>query len=297
MMPTPSAHGSRAAVVGAGTMGVGIVYSLARAGATTWVVEPARERAEQMTREVDDYITAGIERGKLDAAGGRAIVSAIHRVSAVDELPTGLDLIIESVPERLALKHEVLRAAEARSPRLLATNTSALSIDELATELARPERFLGMHFFNPVPSLALVEIVRGARTDDAAVTAALDIVAAIGKQPAIVNDSPGFATSRLDLCLALEAMRMVEEGVAEPEHIDRAVRLAYRHPVGPLELSDIVGLDVRLDIAEGLATALGPRFAPPALLVDKVARGELGRKSGQGFYIWAQGAPLTTADR
>lgn len=274
------------AVVGAGTMGVGIAYCFARAAGAVWVVEPSEGRAAAARDEIAGYVEAGVQRGKLTAEQGSAIVAGVRLVGAVDELPAGLAAIIESVPERLELKHEILRAAEARTPRLLATNTSALSIDALAAPLERPESFLGMHFFNPVPSLALVEVVSGARTAPPALDAALTLVAAIDKEPAVVRDSPGFATSRLDVCLALEAMRMLEEGVAEAEHIDRAVRLAYRHPVGPLYLSDIVGLDVRLDIAENLATALGPRFAPPRLLAEKVAAGELGRKTGRGFYDW-----------
>jgi 3-hydroxybutyryl-CoA dehydrogenase len=193
---------------------------------------------------------------------------------------------VETVPERLDLKRRVLAAVEATGPALLASNTSAISIDLLADGLARPERFCGMHFFNPVWSLPLVEVVRGERTADAAIEAARAAATSIGKESIVVRDVPGFATSRLDMSAALEAMRMVEDGVASAEDIDRAAVLAYRHPVGPLRLSDIVGLDVRLDIARTLAASHGPRFAPPQLLVDKVAAGELGQKSGRGFHEW-----------
>jgi len=197
-----------------------------------------------------------------------------------------MDLVIETVPEQLELKREVLRAAEALEPAILASNTSSLSIDELAIGLAQPDRFIGMHFFNPVWSFSLVELVRGSATDDASMSAALEVVESIGKQAAVVKDSPGFATSRLDLIAALEAIRMVEQGVGSPEDIDRAIQLAYRHPVGPLKLSDIVGLDVRLDIARRLSESLGERFSPPQLLIDMVKQGTLGEKTGQGFYSW-----------
>ena len=175
------------------------------------------------------------------------------------------------------------RGTRARADR---TNTSALSIDRLAGAVADPARFLGMHFFNPVWSIRLVEIVRGAHTSEHALQQARDFATQLGKESLVVRDVPGFATSRLDLAASLEAMRMLESGVASAEDIDRAATLAYHHPVGPLRLSDIVGLDVRLDIARTLEQAHGPRFAPPAILIEKVARGELGQKSGQGFFNW-----------
>ncbi|TFD62182.1 3-hydroxyacyl-CoA dehydrogenase family protein [Cryobacterium suzukii] len=281
-----SGHQPRAAVIGGGTMGAGIAYTLAVASHEVWVVEPSLERVDQLTREIEAVAAAGVERGKLQTKDMQRIARDIHHVTRIADLPLGLDVIIETVPERQELKLEVLREAESRNPLLLGSNTSALSITELAVGLDRPEAFLGMHFFNPVWSLALVEVVRGKQTSADTVEAALAIVKAIGKQSAVVNDSPGFATSRLDVCLALEAIRMLEEGVAEAADIDRAAELAYRHPVGPLRLSDIVGLDVRLDIARGLTEKLGPRFTPPALLIAKVEAGELGKKTGKGFYDW-----------
>ena len=274
------------AVVGGGTMGVGIAYVFAQSGAATWLVEPSAERTETLLGELDAAAQDGERRGRLTATSRQALLGRIRCVPAVSDLPPGLALIVESVPERLELKRSVLAECEDRVPSLLASNTSSLSINELASELSRPADFLGMHFFNPVWSLPLVEIVRGAATEDEAVAAAVEHSESIGKKVAVVNDSPGFATSRLDLIAGLEAMRMVQDGVAGAEDIDRAVTLAYRHPVGPLWLSDLVGLDVRLDIARQLATALGPRFEPPQILIDKVAAGQLGRKSGQGFYSW-----------
>jgi 3-hydroxybutyryl-CoA dehydrogenase len=197
-------------------------------------------------------------------------------------------LAIETVPERLELKLDVLARIAARGPRLIASNTSAMSIDRLASALPDPAAFLGMHFFNPVWSLPLVELIRGEKTSQAALDQARDFVAWLGKQSLTVRDVPGFATSRLDLIASLEAMRMLESGVASAEDIDRAAVLAYRHPVGPLRLSDIVGLDVRLDIARTLEAAHGERFAPPQILIDMVGEGKLGAKSGQGFFAWPE---------
>ena len=274
------------AVVGGGTMGVGIVYVFAAAGVRTHLVEPDPARADAVRRELATAAARGAERGRLDAARAETLAEDVAVTVDVADLPVGLDLVVETVPEDLDLKRRVLAAAEARGPALLASNTSSLSIDDLAAGLSRPERFLGMHFFNPVWSLPLVEVIRGARTTEATLAAALDAVTLIGKESAVIADAPGFATSRLDLVAALEAVRMLEEGVGAAEDIDRAVQLAYRHPVGPLRLSDIVGLDVRLHIARVLADSLGPRFTPPQLLVDKVAAGELGRKSGRGFFDW-----------
>ena len=278
----------RGAVVGGGTMGVGIAYVMAVAGVETTVVEPDPGRAGALLAEIEDALANGIQRGKLDEASAAAARSALTVVGGLDALPTGLDVVVESVPERADVKHAVLAAIEARAPRLLASNTSSMSIDALAAPLERPEAFLGLHFFNPVWSLALVEVVRGSATSEETLAIALELVTTIGKQSAVVNDSPGFATSRLDLILAMESMRMVEEGVASAEDIDRAVRLAYRHPVGPLTLSDIVGLDVRLDISRQLEASLGERFAAPQLLVDLVEQGRLGKKSGHGFFEWPE---------
>jgi 3-hydroxybutyryl-CoA dehydrogenase len=181
----------------------------------------------------------------------------------------------------------VLGAIERVAPRaVVATNTSSLSIGELAAALSDPKRFIGLHFFNPVPVSDLVEVVVGTHTDPAVVEQAQGWVASLGKTAITVKDSPGFASSRLGVGLALEAMRMLDEGVASAEDIDTAMTLGYRHPVGPLKTTDIVGLDVRLAIAEYLERELGPRFAPPQILRDKVAAGQLGRKSGEGFYKW-----------
>lgn len=273
-------------VVGGGTMGVGIAYVFALHGSEVTLVESDSARAQALDIELAQAADGGVARGRLTADEAAALRVRITTVSTVGELPTGLDIAIETVPERLDLKHAVLRDVEASAPRLLASNTSSLSIDTLASPLQRPERFLGMHFFNPVWSIGLVEVVHGAATGEVARASALAIAQAIGKTTIEVRDAPGFATSRLDVAYALEAMRMVQDGVAGPADIDRGVELAYRHPTGPLRLSDMVGLDVRLDIARHLERELGPRFAPPSILEEKVAAGHLGVKSGQGFYDW-----------
>lgn len=274
------------AVVGGGTMGTGIVYTTALAGAQVWVVEPDNERAATMRKNIDDAAAGGVSRGKLDSERAAALKGRIRRLAAVTELPEGLDLVVETVPERLELKHRVLAAIAQKYPDIIASNTSALSIDKLAEVVPFPERFLGMHFFNPVWSIRLVELVRGRETSEATLMAAREFARQLGKESLTVIDVPGFATSRLDLIASLEAMRMLESGVASAADIDLAAVLAYQHPVGPLRLSDIVGLDVRLDIARTLEAAHGPRFSPPQILIDMVMRGELGQKSGQGFFTW-----------
>ncbi len=280
------------AVVGAGTMGLGIAYVFSMAGFQTHLVEPDPDRVRNAVDAMRKAGDEAVRRGKVAAETVSERLASIRPVSAVSDLPMALDLVIESVPERHEIKHAVLREIDQRAPRLIATNTSSLSIDDLSASVGDAARFLGMHFFNPVWSLMLVEIIRGKATSDAAVDQAKAFSEAIGKKTAVVADHPGFATSRLDLVLALEAIRMVQDGVSTPEDIDRAVTTAYRHPMGPLRLSDLVGLDVRLDIARHLEQALGPHFAPPKLLQDMVARGHLGRKSGQGFYDWSDSSAL-----
>ncbi|GAC1601546.1 MAG: 3-hydroxyacyl-CoA dehydrogenase family protein [Acidimicrobiales bacterium] len=277
---------SAIAVIGAGTMGVGIAYVFAATGATVHVVEPDEGRSAGLHVRVAGAAAEAVRRGKLDEGGARSLAERIVAVPSVGDLPNGLALIVESVPEDVELKGRVLLAAEARSPAILATNTSSISIDELAAGLARPEAFLGLHFFNPVWSIRLVEVINGQHTSSTTLAAARSLIEGLGKESIVVRDVPGFATSRLDLISALEAMRMLEDGVASAEDIDRAAVLAYRHPIGPLRLSDVVGLDVRLDIARSLMSRYGERYAPPEILVKKVASGDLGEKSGRGFFDW-----------
>ncbi len=271
-------------------MGTGIAYVFAQAGYATTVVEPDDARTKAMAAELRAAADGAVQRSKLDSDGADALLARIQRVASIDALASGLDLIVETVPERFELKAEVLAALSATAPLLLATNTSSISIDRLAAAVITPDRFVGMHFFNPVWSLPLVEIIRGTATSDAAIMQAERIVTVIAKQSIVVADIPGFATSRLDLIASLEAMRMLEDGVASAADIDRAAELAYRHPVGPLKLSDIVGLDVRLDIARQLESVYGERYRPPKILIEYVAAGRLGRKSGKGFHDWPTGS-------
>ena len=276
------------AVVGGGTMGVGIAYVYAAAGWNVTVVEPDDTRGRLLQQTLADVAQAGAKRGKLSPAQVDHVSGGVLRVSAPAELPPGLDLVVETVPERLALKQQVLAQIDARAPRVIASNTSSMSIDELAGAVRDPSTFLGMHFFNPVWSLQMVELIRGKHTSAQTLELARRFAEATGKTTITVRDVPGFATSRLDLIASLEAMRMLQDGVASAEDIDRAMVIAYRHPIGPLRLSDVVGLDVRLDIARQLSAALGERYAPPRILEEMVARGELGQKSGKGFFEWLQ---------
>ncbi|SNY48853.1 3-hydroxyacyl-CoA dehydrogenase family protein [Paractinoplanes atraurantiacus] len=274
-------------VVGGGRMGAGITQVFAVAGAMVRLVErdPAAAAAAR------DRVAAGLRRASekgLLTEPADAVLERLLIVDDVSALGGDTELVVEAVPEDAALKVRVLAAAEKAvgDQAVLASNTSSLSIAGLADGLDRPERFLGMHFFNPVPGSKLVEVVLGPSTSDAVRDATRSWVAGIGKTEVVVRDSPGFATSRLGVLLGLEAIRMLEEGVADAASIDRAMELGYRHPMGPLRSTDLVGLDVRLAIAEHLRRELGERFAPPRLLRDKVAAGELGRKSGQGFFKW-----------
>lgn len=266
-------------VFGGGRMGAGIAHAFATAGARVIVIENTDDTVTAARQRIDASIEKSQSKG-IDVPG----------TVVVDRDPTLLDealLVVEAVPEIVELKQEVLAAVAKHAPAAsIGTNTSALSIDELAAALPRPQALIGLHFFNPVPVSELVEVVVGTHTDPKLVEVAKEWVTALGKTAITVKDSPGFASSRLGVALALEAMRMVEDGVASAEDIDRAMTLGYRHPAGPLQTTDIVGLDVRLGIAEHLAAEIGERFTPPQILKDKVAAGELGRKTGQGFYTW-----------
>ncbi|RMH01010.1 MAG: 3-hydroxyacyl-CoA dehydrogenase family protein [Planctomycetota bacterium] len=277
-----------AAVLGAGTMGHGIAQVCAQAGFQVRLYDVAEEPLARGLAGIERMLGKAVEKGKLPAGEAAAVRARICGVTDLAEACAGCDLVIEAVPEREELKREVLAAAEtAAGPEaLLATNTSSLPVSRIAEALARPERFLGLHFFNPVPVMVLLEIVTGERTAPATVACARALAARLGKEAIVVRDAPGFASSRLGLALGLEAIRMVEEEVASPADIDRAMELGYRHPMGPLRLTDLVGLDVRLGIAEHLARTLGPRFEPPELLRRMVAEGLLGKKAGRGFYDW-----------
>ena len=273
-------------VVGGGRMGAGIAHAFLLAGASVTVLERDADAAAHALESLTTAIDTSIARGTTTEPRDELLARATSTDTA--EALAEAFLVVEAVPEDLALKTGVLERVErvVGADAWLASNTSSLSIAQLSECLERPERLCGLHFFNPVPSSTLVEIVRGPRSAPELIALAQRWTAAIGKTPVIVNDSPGFASSRLGVAVALEAMRMLEEGVASAEDIDAAMVLGYRFPVGPLRLTDMVGLDVRLGIAEYLHGTLGDRFAPPALLRTMVADGRLGRKSGEGFFVW-----------
>ncbi len=279
------------AVIGAGTMGHGIAQVAAQAGYTVRLADAVPGAAAKGLERIRRNLDGAVERGKATAAERDAALARVETLDDAIRAARGADLVVEAAPEDLDLKRDLFGRLDGvvSEGALLATNTSSLSVAAIADATRRPERVLGMHFFNPVHLMKLVEVVRHPRTSAAAVDAAVAVARRLGKEPIVVKDSPGFASSRLGIALGLEAMRMVEEGVASPEDIDRAMTLGYNHPVGPLRLTDMVGLDVRLAIARYLHRTLGDeRFAPPGILERMVGEGKLGKKSGQGFYPWSE---------
>ncbi len=281
-----SAIPAKVAVIGGGQMGSGIARTYAIAGAEVSIVERGTAAADIAEKRLSDAVQKDAKREKLDDPD--ELLSRLNVIPELADLPAGTELVIEAVPEVAETKVEVLSGAErfVDAEAVLASNTSSLSVAGLSAALRHPERFLGMHYFNPVPASKLVELVAGPSTTEAVIGRARGWVRVLGKTDLLVRDSPGFATSRLGVLLGLEAIRMLAEGIADAASVDSAMELGYRHPMGPLRSTDLVGLDVRLAIAEHLHATLGERFAPPQLLRDKVARGELGRKTGRGFFNW-----------
>jgi 3-hydroxybutyryl-CoA dehydrogenase len=278
----------RVAVVGAGTMGHGIAQVAARAGWDVALYDVEDRFVDKGLARIRDNLEVGVSRQKLTADARDAALARLRGTTSLDDAVGGAELVIEAIPEDLAAKRALFERLDALAPphAVLASNTSSLPVGAIASAASRPERVVGMHFFNPVHIMKLVEIVRHDGAAPEAVETARAAGAAMGKDPIVVRDVAGFASSRLGVLLGLEAIRMVEEGVASAADIDKAMKLGYGHPMGPLELGDHVGLDVRLAISEHLARELGPRFEPPALLRRMVAEGKLGKKSGQGFYPW-----------
>lgn len=278
------------AVLGAGTMGHGIAQVCALAGYATHLFDVDARAVEAGLAKIEVNLQAGVAKGKLDADARQRALDHLRGASDLGKACAGAQLVIEAVPERIELKHDVLgRAAAAAGPAaILGTNTSSLSIARIAAGVPHPERVIGTHFFNPVHIMKLLEVVVADTTAPDVLASVLDFGARIHKECITIKDSPGFATSRLGLVIGLEAIRMLEQGVGSAEDIDKAMTLGYGFPMGPLRLTDLVGLDVRLSIAEYLSTALpdGGHFRPPQLLRDLVAQGKLGKKSGQGFYTW-----------
>jgi 3-hydroxybutyryl-CoA dehydrogenase len=287
-------------VLGAGTMGHGIAQVSAMAGHTVVMRDVEESYVAEGLDAIESNLQGGVERDKVTP---EEMAETLDRLSGTTSLSAALadtdpDLVVEAVPEDLELKQETLREVEGliAPDTVVASNTSSLSVTEITSALDDPERGIGLHFFNPVHLMALVEIVVAEHTSEATVAFAHEFVADVGKTAVEVVDSPGFASSRLGVALGCEAMRMVEAGVASPGDIDTAMELGYNHPMGPIELTDVVGLDVRLDVLEYLREELGERFRPPQVLKRKVRAGNLGKKSGEGFYVWADGEPVRESD-
>lgn len=280
-----------AVVVGAGTMGHGIAQVLCQAGHPTTLVDLNAEVLAAGQKKIEENLALGVKKGKVTETARDAALARLSTSTSTSVLSSA-QLFVEAIPERMELKKQLFAEADRLMPEgaLLASNTSSLSITEIAAATKRPERVVGLHFFNPVHIMKLLEIVRGPLTSSDTVEEALALATRLGKTAIVVNDAPGFATSRLGICLGNEAMRMLEEGVASAGDIDQAMKLGYGHPMGPLALSDLVGLDVRCAISEGLFAELGTDgFRPPRLLKRLVKLGHLGKKSGRGFYVWENG--------
>ena len=279
----------RVSILGAGTMGYGIAHVCAAAGIQTVLYDIDLATVEAGVDRIRANLDKGVSLEKLTPEERDATLSRIRLSSELTYTLKDTPLVIEAIPESVEIKLNLFRLVEERVGKdtIFATNTSSLSISRLAGDLGSPERFVGVHFFNPVHIMELVEVVTGDQTSEETARLAVEFARSIGKEPIVVKDSPGFASSRLGIVLDLEAIRMVEAGVASPADIDKAMMLGYRHPMGPLKLTDLVGLDVRLDIAQYLHRTLeSEAFRPPDLLKSMVAEGKLGKKTGEGFYRW-----------
>ncbi len=282
----------RVAVIGAGTMGSGIAQLCAQTGWETRLFDSLPEGLDAGMARIDAFWNEGIQRGKTTAEQKSEWSGNLGATASLADAVADVDLVIEAVPEILELKLEVFSDLDELAPpdAILGTNTSGLGVSGIANATNRPEKVIGMHFFNPVPIMQLLELVRHAGVSDDTVSTAWAIGEAMGKTPILVNDVPGFATSRLGVVLGNEAIRMLADGVASASDIDTAMRLGYRHPMGPLELSDLVGLDVRHDILNSLADAFDDeRYRPHPMLTELVDAGDLGKKTGQGIYDWGSG--------
>ena len=277
------------AVLGAGTMGAGIAQVCAQAGASVILQDVSDAFVAKGLERVRAFLQQGVDKGKVTADTRDQVLARITTTTDRVAAARAADLMVEAVPEQLELKNRLFRElAGITTPTcVLASNTSSLSLQKVFADVAGPERCIGMHFFNPVPLMKLLELVRTGATSQSTIDAVTTFARQLGKEPILVVDSPGFASSRLGVCLGLEAIRMLEAGVASAEDIDKAMVLGYGHPMGPLKLTDLVGLDVRLAIADYLRGELGlAGFEAPALMRRMVAEGKLGKKSGQGFYAW-----------
>ena len=276
-------------VIGAGTMGACIAQVAAIHGYRTTLCDVSEDQLASAVGAIEASVEKGIARGKTPEEARERVQSGLTTESDLQQACQGATVVIEAVPEDLGLKQSIFQKVEEviEDDSLLASNTSSIPISKLAANLKSPDRFVGMHFFNPVPIMALIEVIRGESTSDVAIDRTVDLAHRLSKEPIVVKDSPGFATSRLGLVIGLEAIRMLEDGVASAVEIDKAMELGYRHPMGPLKLTDLVGLDVRLAIAEVLHEQIGEQFRPPQLLREMVEKSHLGKKTGQGFHDWS----------
>jgi 3-hydroxybutyryl-CoA dehydrogenase len=287
--------GEKVAVVGSGLMGVGIAHAFITRGFPVALVDGNAAALERGVKKIGEIVTDGVRLGKVAEVDAKEALARLSSESSVAKASEGASLLVETATENLAIKQEIMRAAEAALPAsaLIGTNTSALSITEIAAATKTPSRVVGMHFFNPVQKMKLVEIVRGLETTEASVARTREWVAAIGKTAIVVNEAPGFTTSRMSALMGNEAMYMLAEGVATAEDIDTSLRMAFNFPMGPLELGDLTGWDTRLTVLQYLHQVLGEKFRPCPLIIKMVKAGRYGRKTGKGVYEYdASGARI-----
>jgi 3-hydroxybutyryl-CoA dehydrogenase len=281
------------AVLGTGTMGQGIAQLAATSGFETRIYDVDGARALASITAITAQLERLVQKGKLDASAQKAALERLSCAADVTVACANAEVVIEAVPEDMSLKVALFREVISAAPpsAMLGSNTSSLSITELGKKIGAADRTVGLHFFNPPPVMELLEVVRGLGTAQSTIDRALTLARTLKKTPIVVADTPGFASSRLGVILGAEAIRMLESGVASVADIDRAMELGYRHPMGPLKLTDLVGLDVRLAILEHLHREIGEQFRPPVLLRKMVRAGKLGKKVGEGFYVWKDGQP------